>query len=104
MKICGVEIPNGAQCKIRNWPYGLDLSVVARLFIFNNGGYPEIIPITELSSDLQEGEEKLLAEEFFVRLIEKSEATEKDGWSTFAEITSDKFRGTLLFLKFKNRN
>lgn len=102
MKICGIEIPDGAQCKIQNWPYGLDTSVVASLFIFN-GGYPRIISITELSSDLgEEGEEKLLTEEFFVKFLKNPEADQEEG--AMAEISSGEFRGVLIFVKFKRAN
>jgi hypothetical protein len=102
MNICGIEISDNALCKIKNWPYGPDTSVVARLFVFN-GGYPKIIFITELSSDLGEkGEEKLLTEEFSVRLLEKPGADQEDG--IFAEISSGKFEGTLIFIKFKREN
>lgn len=102
MKVCGIEIPDGAQCKIKNWPYGLDVSVVARLFIFN-GGYPKIIPITELSSDLgKERGEELLTEEFFVKFLEKPGADQEEG--AMAEISSGEFGGVLIFVKFKRAN
>ena len=104
MKIHGIEISEQADCKIKNWPFGPSLSVIARLFVFNNDEYPQIIPITELSSDLEkgegeEGEEKLLTEEFFVKFLEKPGADQEDG--TFAEIISGQFAGTFLFLRFK---
>ena len=99
MNICGIEISEKALCKIKNWPYGPDTSVVARLFVFN-GGYPKIISITELSSDLGKGgEEELLTEEFSVKFLEKLGADQEDG--TFAEISSGRFKGTLIFIKFK---
>ena len=109
MNICGIEIPNDATLRIKNWPYGPDISVVARLFIFNNDRYPEIISITELSSDL--GEEELLTEEFRIKFTKKkydqgsmlAEIVPKDDQEdgTFAEIVSGPFKRTLLFLKFK---
>jgi len=96
MNIRGIGIPNNAPCKIKNWPYGPDISVVARLFVYNNGGYARIIPITEISSGI---EEEILTEEFFVR-FPKTETDPEDG--VFAEISSGKFKGALIFLRFKN--
>jgi len=92
MKICGIEIPDAVQCKIKNWPFGTDLSVIARMIASDNCTRRTYY-LTELSSEIPE--EKLLTEEFSIKFLSQTEE------GAMAEVTSGKFIGALLFLKLK---
>ena len=89
-----ITIPKSAKCFIKNWAFGLDLSVVATLFI-RNGGPPQIYPITELFSEVPD--DGLLSEEFYVQFL----SPQINGEAVMAEICSGEYRGTFIYLKIK---
>ena len=99
MKVDGIEIPDNAKCEFFGSPYGTDLSRVARLYVHNGTCRPERYHIIELSSELDEND--LAAERCKIEFVENQNGNEE---GVYAEITSGKFKGIVLFLKIQKEN
>jgi len=94
VNINGIEITENTDLIIKNWPFGLNLKVIARLTIKN--GKTNNVDLTEISSEIKE--ENLLTEIFKIKVP-------KTGKKSFlTEIISGKFKGAMVFFKTKKEN
>jgi len=89
------EMSKEVSFKIKNWPFGIDLSTTARLIVSNNGSCRETFFITEMISEIPA--EHLLTKEFFVEFHEESMLPEYFE----AEIISEPFKNQVVYLKIQ---
>lgn len=99
MKVDGIEISNNAKCTLIGWPYGTDLSRVARIHISTNGERPKVYHLSELASGLKD-ENALMGEVCSIKFIKKQNGEENEE-GAMAEIVSGQFKGEIIFLKIK---
>lgn len=99
MRVCGIEIPDTANCGFFGSPFGMDHSRVARLYVYNDNCRSKVYHITELLSELDEND--LAAEKCKIKFIENQNGNKE---MACAEIISGEFKGTLLFFKIQKEN
>lgn len=105
MKVDGIEIPETAECTLIGWPYGPDLSKVARLKVKNNE-ISKTFDLVELTSELKDEyglDNALMGEVCKISFIEK-ENGKQDEEGTMAEIISGQYKKTFIFLKIKKES
>lgn len=101
MKICGIEIPENAKCRLFCWPLGTDLSRVAHMYIYNGDERSNLYHLTELESGLEEN--ALMGEICDIKFIKKENGEEQEN-GAMAVIDSGQYTGEVIFLKIKKDN
>jgi len=101
MLIDGIEISETAECTLIGWPYGSDLSKVARLKVKNNET-SKIYDLTKLASELKDDfglDNALMGEICTISFIKKENGESEEG--AMAQIISGQYKNSFIFLKIK---